>query len=105
MLAASAVFFTGLLPVLAQTSDAFTIRGRVATPLTGKVYLQAVNERGFPAVIDSAAAPQGTFQFSGKATNGGGFYQLTLAGNTVRIPLLIEGGETLQVDLNGKPPP
>lgn len=102
LLTASAVFFTGLLPVLAQTSDAFTIRGRVATPLAGKVYLQAINERGFPAVLDSAAAPQGTFQFSGKTTNGGGFYQLSLAGNTVRIPLLIEGGETLQVDLNGK---
>lgn len=93
---------TGSGAAFAQAADAFTIRGRVNTPLTGKVYLQAINERGFPAVLDSAAAPQGTFQFSGKTTNGGGFYQLSLAGNTVRIPLLIEGGETLQVDLNGK---
>jgi thiol-disulfide isomerase/thioredoxin len=98
---ATAVFLTGLWPAFAQTSDAFTIRGRVSTPLAGKVYLQAVNERGFPATIDSAAAKGGAFEFRGKTTQGGGFYLLNLA-NAQRIPLLLEGGETLTVDITGK---
>ena len=86
--------------VRAQSAD-FTIRGSVKNPLAGKVYLQAINERGFPATIDSAAAKGGGFEFRGKAAQGGGFYQLNFA-NAQRIPLLIEGGETLTVDVDGK---
>lgn len=84
----------------AQTAPDFTIRGTINNATGGKVYLQAINERGFPATVDSAQTNQGAFQFRGKAVNGGGFYQLVVK-NGQKIQLLIEGGETLTVEAGG----
>ncbi|MCY7349887.1 MAG: AhpC/TSA family protein [Cytophagaceae bacterium] len=88
------------IPGQAQTPADFTIQGTIKNATSGKVYLQSVNERGFPATVDSAQIKQGTFGFRGKVVNGGGFYQLSVM-NAQKIPLLIEGGETLTVEAEG----
>lgn len=75
-------------------SDEFVINGKAAAE---KVYLQLVNDRGVPVTVDSAAVRNGAFQLRGKATDGGGFYQLNFL-NGQKTVLILEGGETLDID-------
>lgn len=97
-------FAVGLfaLTACAQNPAEFSLQGSLGSGTTGKVYLQTINERGFPATVDSTALNGGKFQFRGKVVNGGGFYQLATP-NGLKVPLLLEGGESLTVTAEAAP--
>ncbi len=96
------VWFTSLT-ALAQNNTSYTIRGRVNNPNANeKAYLQLMNDRGLPVSIDSSLITASGFEMKGQISNGGGFYRL-LMGGIPPVVLLLEGGETLEVEADTKP--
>ncbi|MFT4031288.1 MAG: TlpA disulfide reductase family protein [Siphonobacter sp.] len=94
------VFLLISTATFAQSS--YTINGvvRNAAQIGDKVYLQMINDRGLAVTVDSATIQKGAFHLAGTVLEGGGFYRLNVGGAQLII-LLLEGGETLQVEAEG----
>jgi thiol-disulfide isomerase/thioredoxin len=102
----SFLFLAFGLQVVAQ-NDTYTINGKItqATPVIGKVYLQYINDRGQPIVLDSAVIqPNNTFQIKNKLVNGGGFFLVDIL-QKQKIFLILEGNETISLSANGSATP
>jgi thiol-disulfide isomerase/thioredoxin len=78
----------------------FSITGKINNPISGKVYLEKMNDRNIPQRLDSVTIGKDlTFAFKGKM-NEPAIYQLNIA-NSQLIGLILEGGETLTVTADG----
>lgn len=82
------------------TGKAFTIKGKLNNPVSGKVYLERMNDRNIPLKIDSVSiAADQTFSFKGNIPEPG-IYQVNIANQQV-IGLIMDGGETLNIVADG----
>ncbi|MBA4852943.1 AhpC/TSA family protein [Emticicia sp. BO119] len=78
----------------------FTVKGKLNNPVSGKVYLERMNDRNIPLKIDSVSiAADQTFSFKGNIPEPG-IYQLNIA-NQQLIGLILDGGENLNVVADG----
>ena len=84
----------------ATTGKAFAIKGKLNNPVSGKVYLERMNDRNIPLKIDSVSiAADQTFSFKGTIPEPG-IYQVNIANQQV-IGLIMDGGETLNIVADG----
>lgn len=82
------------------TGKAFTIKGKLNNSVSGKVYLERMNDRNIPLRIDSVdVAADKTFSFKGTIAEPG-IYQVNIANQQV-IGLIMDGGENLNVVADG----
>jgi peroxiredoxin len=78
----------------------YNISGKVKSAVSGKVYLERMNDRNIPLRIDSMAlSADNGFAFKGKMSEPG-IYQINIA-NQQMIGLILDGGETLTVTADG----
>lgn len=78
----------------------YNISGKVKSTVSGKVYLERMNDRNIPLKIDSMAlAADNSFAFKGKMSEPG-IYQINIA-NQQMIGLILDGGETLTITADG----
>lgn len=78
----------------------YNISGKVKSTVSGKVYLERMNDRNIPLKIDSMAlSADNSFAFKGKMSEPG-IYQINIA-NQQMIGLILDGGETLTVTADG----
>ncbi len=90
----------------AENQDAalpLTITGKLNNSISGKVYLERVNERNIATILDSAATNNNTFQFKTSIPQPG-IYQLKIVDQQV-ISLILDGGENLTVTADGMATP
>lgn len=82
----------------------FTIKGTVKNSLSGKVYLEKMNDRNIAQRIDSVALGAGnSFNFKGKLSDPG-IYQINFADQQIG-GLILEGGENLTITADGSSTP
>jgi thiol-disulfide isomerase/thioredoxin len=82
------------------TGKPFTLKGKLNNPVSGKVYLERMNDRNIPMKIDSVKiAADNTFSFKGNIPEPG-IYQVNIANQQV-IGLILDGGETLTIVADG----
>ncbi|MER0440837.1 TlpA disulfide reductase family protein [Emticicia sp. W12TSBA100-4] len=82
------------------TESTYNISGKVKSTVSGKVYLERMNDRNIPLKIDSMAlSSDNSFAFKGKMSEPG-IYQINIA-NQQMIGLILDGGETLTVTADG----
>lgn len=78
----------------------YNISGKVKSAVSGKVYLERMNDRNIPLRIDSMAlSADNSFAFKGKMSEPG-IYQVNIA-NQQMIGLILDGGETLTITADG----
>jgi len=78
----------------------YSISGKVKSAVSGKVYLERMNDRNIPLKIDSMAlSTDNSFAFKGKMSEPG-IYQVNIA-NQQMIGLILDGGETLTITADG----
>ncbi|RYU95302.1 redoxin domain-containing protein [Emticicia agri] len=78
----------------------FTIKGKLNNLVSGKVYLEKMNDRNIPMKIDSVSiAADKTFSLKGNIAEPG-IYQVNIANQQV-IGLILDGGENLNVIADG----
>jgi thiol-disulfide isomerase/thioredoxin len=80
-----------------------TIDGKITNSVTGKVYLERMNERNIGTKIDSAVISANTFSFKTKIPEAG-IYQLNIA-NEQLVGLILDGGENLKITADGSATP
>lgn len=84
----------------ATTGKGFTIKGKLNNPVSGKVYLERMNDRNIPLKVDSVSiAADQTFSFKGNIPEPG-IYQVNIA-NQQLIGLIMDGGENLNIVADG----
>nr|WP_299418299.1 redoxin domain-containing protein [uncultured Emticicia sp.] len=82
------------------SESTYNISGKVKSAVSGKVYLERMNDRNIPLRIDSMAlSTDNSFAFKGKMSEPG-IYQINIA-NQQMIGLILDGGETLTVTADG----
>jgi peroxiredoxin len=82
------------------TESTYNISGKVKSVVSGKVYLERMNDRNIPLRIDSMAlSADNSFAFKGKMSEPG-IYQINIA-NQQMIGLILDGGEKLTVTADG----
>ncbi len=82
------------------TESTYNISGKVKSTVSGKVYLERMNDRNIPLRIDSMAlSADNSFAFKGKMSEPG-IYQINIA-NQQMIGLILDGGETLTITADG----
>lgn len=82
------------------TESTYNISGKVKSAVSGKVYLERMNDRNIPLRIDSMAlSADNSFSFKGKMSEPG-IYQVNIA-NQQMIGLILDGGETLTITADG----
>jgi len=82
------------------TESTYNISGKVKSAVSGKVYLERMNDRNIPLRIDSISlSADNSFAFKGKMSEPG-IYQINIA-NQQMIGLILDGGETLTVTADG----
>lgn len=79
------------------------INGKINNNVSGKVYLERMNERNIGTKIDSVSITANTYKFSTTIPEAG-IYQLNIA-NEQLIGLILDGGETLIVTADGSSTP
>lgn len=79
------------------------INGKINNNVSGKVYLERMNERNIGTKIDSVSITGNTYKFSTTIPEAG-IYQLNIA-NEQLIGLILDGGETLNVTADGSSTP
>lgn len=85
-------------PTVPESS--YNISGKVKSAVSGKIYLERMNDRNIPLRIDSMAlSADNGFAFKGKMSEPG-IYQINIA-NQQMIGLILDGGETLTVTADG----
>lgn len=78
----------------------YNISGKVKSTVSGKVYLERMNDRNIPLRIDSMAlSADNSFAFKGKMSEPG-IYQINIADQQM-IGLILDGGETLTITADG----
>lgn len=78
----------------------YNINGKIKSSVSGKVYLERMNDRNIPLRLDSVAvSPENTFSFKGKMPEPG-IYQVNIANQQI-IGLILDGGETLNITADG----
>ncbi len=78
----------------------FTIKGKLNNVVSGKVYLERMNDRNIPLKIDSVSiAADKSFAFKGIIPEPG-IYQVNIANQQV-IGLILDGGENLNIIADG----
>ncbi|WP_394996302.1 redoxin domain-containing protein [Emticicia sp.] len=78
----------------------YNISGKLKSSVSGKVYLERMNDRNIPMRLDSVAiSPDMTFAFKGKMPEPG-IYQINIANQQI-IGLVLDGGETLNITADG----
>ncbi|WP_337041602.1 redoxin domain-containing protein [Emticicia sp. 17c] len=83
-----------------STEKTFTIKGKLNNQVSGKVYLERMNDRNIPMKIDSVTiAADQTFSFKGDIPEPG-IYQVNIA-NQQLIGLILDGGENLSIVADG----
>jgi thiol-disulfide isomerase/thioredoxin len=80
-----------------------TIDGKITNSVTGKVYLERMNERNIGTKIDSAVISANTFSFKTKIPEAG-IYQINIA-NEQLVGLILDGGENLKITADGSATP
>ena len=84
----------------AGTESTYNISGKVKSSVSGKVYLERMNDRNIPFRVDSVAlSPDNSFSFKGKMTEPA-IYQVNIANQQI-IGLILDGGETLNIVADG----
>ena len=82
------------------TESTYSISGKVKSAVSGKVYLERMNDRNIPFRVDSVAlSPDNSFSFKGKMTEPA-IYQVNIANQQI-IGLILDGGETLNIVADG----
>ncbi|GGD66590.1 hypothetical protein GCM10011514_33290 [Emticicia aquatilis] len=82
------------------TESTYSISGKVKSAVSGKVYLERMNDRNIPFRVDSVAlSPDNSFSFKGKMTEPA-IYQVNIANQQI-IGLILDGGETLTIVADG----
>ncbi|MFY7911736.1 MAG: redoxin domain-containing protein [Emticicia sp.] len=82
------------------TESTYSISGKVKSTVSGKVYLERMNDRNIPLRIDSTAlSADKSFSFKGKMSEPG-IYQVNIANQQI-IGLILDGGETLNIVADG----
>ncbi len=82
----------------------FTINGKLNNKISGKVYLERMNDRNIPLRVDSVdISPNLSFKFNGKMEEPG-IYQVNIADQQV-IGLLLDGGENISIIADGQGTP
>lgn len=82
------------------TDKTFSIKGTVKNTITGKVYLERMNDRNIAQKIDSVALGAGnSFAFKGKMQEPG-IYQINIADQQT-IGLILDGNENITVTAEG----
>ena len=85
-------------PIGAEST--YNISGKVKSTVSGKVYLERMNDRNIPLRIDSMAlSADNSFAFKGKMSEPG-IYQINIADQQM-IGLILDGGETLTITADG----
>lgn len=79
------------------------ITGKINNNVSGKVYLERMNERNIGTKIDSVTITANTYKFSTTIPEAG-IYQLNIANEQV-IGLILDGGESLIVTADGSSTP
>lgn len=83
-----------------SAESTYNISGKVKSTVSGKVYLERMNDRNIPLRIDSMAlSADNSFAFKGKMSEPG-IYQINIA-NQQMIGLILDGGETLTITADG----
>lgn len=83
-----------------SSETTYSINGKVKTSVSGKVYLERMNDRNIPLRIDSVSlSPENTFSFKGKMPEPG-IYQVNIANQQI-IGLILDGGETINITADG----
>lgn len=78
----------------------YNISGKVKSTVSGKVYLERMNDRNISLRIDSMAlSADNSFAFKGKMSEPG-IYQINIADQQM-IGLILDGGETLTITADG----
>ena len=78
----------------------YNISGKVKSTVSGKVYLERMNDRNIPLRIDSMAlSADNSFAFKGKMSEPG-IYQINIADQQM-IGLILDGGEKLTITADG----
>lgn len=97
------LFFTVIFAVQAQIAPKdFTLRGNVKNGVKGEkiILLKSLPNGGALKLDSTQLATDGSFSITSSEKDGGGFYSLDLA-NRQKIVLLIEGGETINIQADG----
>ena len=82
------------------SESTYSINGKLLNPVSGKVYLERMNDRNIPLRIDSVAvSADQKFSFKGKMAEAG-IYQVNIANQQV-IGLILDGGENISIVADG----
>ena len=82
------------------TESAYNISGKIKNAVSGKVYLERMNDRNIAMRLDSSAiSPDLTFTFKGKMSEPG-IYQINIANQQI-IGLVLDGGENISITADG----
>ena len=82
------------------TESAYNISGKIKNAVSGKVYLERMNDRNIAMRLDSSAiSPNLTFTFKGKMSEPG-IYQINIANQQI-IGLVLDGGENISITADG----
>ena len=78
----------------------YNISGKIKSVVSGKVYLERMNDRNIPLRLDSVAiSADKSFSFKGKMPEPG-IYQVNIANQQI-IGLILDGGETINITADG----
>ncbi|UTA67750.1 MULTISPECIES: TlpA disulfide reductase family protein [Emticicia] len=95
---------TAETPAKATTGKPFSIKGKVTNAVSGKAYLERMNDRNIALKIDSVnIAADRTFAFKGMLPEPG-IYQVNIANQQV-IGLILDGGEEISLVADGMSTP
>ncbi|MGL4630969.1 MAG: redoxin family protein [Leadbetterella sp.] len=83
----------------AQDRYPVNIRGTLNYDVSGKVYLEKVNDRNMASKIDSFKIQNRSFTINTKLPEPG-IYQVNIANNQI-IGIILEGGETIEITADG----
>ncbi len=98
--------FLSLLACKSNASDSkypVKISGTITNSVSGKIYLERLNDRNIGTKIDSVALSGNTFKFETSIPEPG-IYQLNIANEQV-IGLILDGGEVLSIVADGSSTP
>lgn len=79
------------------------IKGTINNDVSGKVYLERMNDRNIPAKVDSVSINAKTFEFKTSIPEAG-IYQINIANEQI-IGLILDGGETITIKADGSSTP